>query len=409
MTVEERDDHVSATVRELRHWLAGNLPEDWQQAVRAGDGEALAAITADPARLSAWFETLGAAGWATPQWPSTWGGFDCGTDVAAAIRDELDHWAAGRPMADFVGLTLGGPTILEWGSEAQKQRYLPPLARGQERWCQLFSEPGAGSDLAALSTDATRKANGDWVVTGQKVWSSFAHESQFGLLMARTDSSAPKHHGITYFLLDMHSRGVRPRPLRQLTGEAEFNEVFLDEVQVPDSARLGPVNEGWRVALTTLMAERSGLSGRPVVGPGATDQLARRARQTGAWESPVLREKILELAVRERALQMATVRAFVQASSRQPGAEGSIRKLVHGELTEEIGLLGTELEPLGAIAWTPGARQPEATSRFLAGKTYCIAGGTSEIQRNIIGERVLGLPKDADPERDRPFADRERG
>ncbi len=407
--MSDHDDSAEAITAELRAWLRDTLPPDWRAAAESGDTAALQAITDDPQRTAAWYETLGAAGWAAPHWPVERGGRGYGADEAAVVADELARWSAGRPETDFVGLALAGDTILAWGTEEQQQRYLPPLARGRERWCQLFSEPGAGSDLASLATRARRRDDGDWVVTGQKVWSSYAHEAHFGLLMARTDPSLPKHRGITYFLLDMSTPGVQARPLRQMTGDAEFNEVFLDEVVVPDSARLGGRNEGWKVAITTLMAERSGLSGRPAVGPGATDALLRRAQATGAWDSPVLRDRILALLVQERALQMATVRAFVRSGADGPGAEGSIRKLVHAELNEQIGRLATELEPLGAIAWEAGEDPPEATRQFLAGKVYCIAGGTSEIQRNIIGERVLGLPKDPDPEREVPFADRARG
>lgn len=402
-------DTGDAITAQLRAWLQANLPADWRAAAESGDRAALAAITADPARTAAWYETLGAAGWATPHWPVERGGRGYSAGDAAVVTDELARWSAGRPETHFVGLALAGDTILAWGTEEQQQRYLPPLARGQHRWCQLFSEPGAGSDLASLATRAQQRDDGNWVVNGQKVWSSYAHEAHFGLLMARTDPSLPKHRGITYFLLDMSTPGVQARPLRQMTGDAEFNEVFLDDVVVPDSARLGGVNEGWKVAITTLMAERSGLSGSPAVGPGVTDALLRRAQATGAWEAPVLRDRLLSLLVEERALQMATLRAFVSSGADGPGAEGSIRKLVHAELTERIGRLATELEPLGAVAWDAGEPMPEATRQFLAGKTYSIAGGTSEIQRNIIGERVLGLPKDPDPERELPFADRARG
>ncbi|MQA15550.1 MAG: acyl-CoA dehydrogenase [Pseudonocardiaceae bacterium] len=312
------DEHgTEAVVAQLREWLRANLPSDWRAAVEAGDTAALGAITSDPARTSAWYETLGAAGWATPGWPTEHGGRGATADEAGAVADELARWSAGRPDADFVGLALAGATILAWGTEEQRQRYLPPLARGRERWCQLFSEPGAGSDLASLATRAEAHPDGSWVVNGQKVWSSYAHESRFGLLMARSDASLPKHRGITYFLLDMSTPGVQARPLRQMTGDAEFNEVFLDDVVVPDSARLGGVNEGWRVAITTLMSERSGLSGRPAVGPGVTDALVARARTTGAWDSPVLRDRILGLLVEERTLQMATLRAFAPAMTRR--------------------------------------------------------------------------------------------
>ncbi|MGH3762785.1 acyl-CoA dehydrogenase family protein, partial [Actinophytocola sp.] len=289
-------------------------------------------------------------------------------------------------------------------------RYLRPLARGEHRWCQLFSEPGAGSDLAALATRAVRREDGSWVVNGQKVWSSYSDVADFGLLMARTDQNRPKHRGITYFLLDLRGPGIEVRPLRQLNGHAEFGEVFLTDVVVPDGDRLGPRNGGWAVALTTLAQERSGLSGRPGVGSGRADAIANRARETGAWADPVLRDKVLRAFVTERALQMATVRAFADLGRRTPGAEGSIRKLAHAQLETELGMLATEVEPGGATAWDPSDVDTEAAAEaFLSAKILSIAGGTSEIQRNIIGERVLGLPRDRDPYADLPFGERPHG
>ncbi|MCW2504157.1 MAG: Acyl-CoA dehydrogenase [Actinomycetia bacterium] len=389
-------------------WLRENLPPDWLAAVDAGDHAAVERIRADPGRRAAWFDVLGASGLATPTWPWGQGGLGLTADRASIVTEQLVRYRAERPNQDFVGLTLAGPTILEWGTDEQKAARLPALARGRELWCQLFSEPGAGSDLAALSTRAVQREDSSWLVNGQKVWNSYAHLADFGLLMARTDPAAPKHRGITYFLLDMRTPGVEPRPLKQMTGNAEFNETFLTDVVVPDSARLGPVNQGWAVAITTLMQERNGLSGRPVVGQGESDRLVGRALTTGAWRDPLLRDRLVSAFVEERALQMTTIRGFVAAGSGAPTAEGSIRKLAHATLSEKLGVLGTELEPDGAVAWDAGER-PVAVDAFLAMKTYSIAGGTSEIQRNIISERVLGMPKDPDPERHKPFQERSRG
>jgi alkylation response protein AidB-like acyl-CoA dehydrogenase len=241
------------------------------------------------------------------------------------------------------------------------------------------------------------------------VWSSFSDRADFGLLMARTDPSQPKHRGITYFLLDMHAPGVEVRPLRQLNGSSEFGEVFFTDVVVPDTDRLGPEGLGWSVGISTLMQERSGLSGRPGVGPGQADAIASRARQTGAWDDPVLRDRIMQAFITERALQMATVRAFATLGKAEPGAEGSIRKLTHAQLEVTLGLLATEAEPGDAIAWDASDENAAAAVHdFLSGKILSIAGGTSEIQRNIIGERVLGLPRDRDPYADKPFDERPR-
>jgi 3-oxochol-4-en-24-oyl-CoA dehydrogenase len=387
---------LDALAARVRSWLEEHLPAPWHQAV----------LDRDQAVTTAWFAELGESGLATPGWPAEYGGLGLAADAAAVITDELARLRADRPADEFIGLGLAGPTIIEWGSDEQKQRFLKPLTLGQHRWCQLFSEPGAGSDLASLRTRAVK--DGDhWVVNGQKVWSSYSDRADFGLLMARTDPSQPKHRGITYFLLDMHSPGVEVRPLRQLNGSSEFGEVFFTDVVVPDTDRLGPEGLGWSVGISTLMQERSGLSGRPGVGPGQADAIATRARQTGAWTDPVLRDRIMQAFITERALQMATVRAFAALGRAEPGAEGSMRKLTHAQLEVTLGLLATEAEPGDAIAWEASDENAAAAVHdFLSGKILSIAGGTSEIQRNIIGERVLGLPRDRDPYASTPFQER---
>jgi alkylation response protein AidB-like acyl-CoA dehydrogenase len=397
---------LDALAAQVRSWLEEHLPAPWHQAALGGDQQALDRILADQAVTRAWYAELGESGLATPGWPAEYGGLGLAADAAAVVTDELTRLHADRPADEFIGLALAGPAIIEWGSDEQKERFLRPLALGQHRWCQLFSEPGAGSDLASLRTRAVK--DGDhWVVNGQKVWSSYSDRADFGLLMARTDPSQPKHRGITYFLLDMHAPGVEVRPLRQLNGHSEFGEVFFTDVAVPDGDRLGPEGLGWSVGISTLMQERSGLSGRPGVGPGQADALAVRARQTGAWADPVLRDRIMQAFITERALQMATVRAFASLGRSEPGAEGSIRKLTHAQLEVTLGLLATETEPGDAVAWDPSDQDASAAvDAFLSGKILSIAGGTSEIQRNIIGERVLGLPRDRDPYADTPFEER---
>ncbi|SOD74619.1 alkylation response protein AidB-like acyl-CoA dehydrogenase [Jatrophihabitans sp. GAS493] len=391
-----------------RAWLAGNLPEDWLQASELGQWELVDAILADEQRSAEWFVKLGEAGLATPTWPIEYRGLGLTPEQAAGVSEALSDHRAGRPESDFVGLALAGATILQWGTDEQKQRFLPPLALGRERWCQLFSEPGAGSDLASLSTRAVEHDAGGWLVNGQKVWSSFAHISDFGLLMARTDPTLPKHKGISYFLLDMHSAGVTPRPLRQMTGEAEFNEVFLTDVVVPTEALLGELNNGWAVAISTLMSERNGISGRPSVGPGRAAALAGLAQRTGAWERPVLRDELLRLHVAEKVLQMTTIRSHAEAGDSAPGAEGSVRKLANADLDEWAGTLAGDIDPVSIVGWPTSGPAPDAVQQFLAMKTISIAGGTSEIQRNIIGERLLGLSRDSDPEKNLPFEQRRR-
>lgn len=395
---------LSEVSRKAREWIDSNLPSEWREAFEL-HGRAPKSI--HETFGEDWYIALGDSGLATPTWPREYGGLGVGADAAAVIADELARYDAGRPESDFPGVALGGPTIIAWGTDEQKERYLRPLATARERWTQLFSEPGAGSDLAAINTRAIQQEDGTWRITGQKVWNSFAHISQFGLLMARTNMDVPKHQGITYFLLDMSLPGVDARPLKQLNGESEFNEVFLDDVVVPDSARLGPIDGGWKVAITTLMAERSGLSGRPGVGSALTDALAKRARATGAWNDVTIQNKIIDAHVAEKVLQMTTIKAFVDLGSKEPGAEGSIRKLAHADLDERVGRLSAEVEPFGLL--TPSEGSELAQRAFMSAKIHSIAGGTSEIQRNIIGERILGLPRDGDPFADRPFRERPRG
>jgi len=303
-----------------------------------------------------------------------------------------------RSSDDFVGLVLAGPTLLAWGSPEQQQRFLPSLVSGDHFWCQLFSEPGAGSDLAALATRAERQPDGTWKVNGQKVWSSLAGKADYGLLLARTDPDAAKHKGITFFVLDMRTPGVEVRALRQMTGEHEFDEVFFTDVMVGDEMRVGAEGDGWRIAVDTLMAERSGLSGRPTVGDGVCEGLVKRAIATGAWEDPGLRDDLVAALVEERALEMTNVRAFVDreaGGASSVGAAASVTKLVQSELMQRLSLLMTEVEPTRALAWgATDSASSEAALAFLYCRAYTIAGGTSEIQRNIIAERVLGLPKE---------------
>lgn len=250
------DRVTSPALDELCHWLSGNLTDE----IAHDDVAPAPDAKYSPARRD-WYRRLGQAGWSTPTWPAQYGGRGLSRDEGGAVVEELRRRGVDRPEEDFVGVWLAGPTILEWGTDEQRETYLRPLALGEHRWCQLFSEPGAGSDLASLSTSAVRIDGDRWLVNGQKIWSSFARRADYGLLMARTDPTLPKHAGITCFLLDMRTPGVEVRPLRQMTGDAEFNEVFLTDVVVPDSARLGPLNPGWKVGISTLMQERNSLTG----------------------------------------------------------------------------------------------------------------------------------------------------
>jgi alkylation response protein AidB-like acyl-CoA dehydrogenase len=327
---------------------------------------------------------------------------------------EAEFAAAGAPTNQperiGIGLGMAAPTILAFGSDEQKARWLRPLWTGEEVWCQLFSEPGAGSDLAGLATRAVR-AEGEgeaWSVTGQKVWTSMAHEARWGLLLARTDPDVPKHAGLTYFGLDMTGDGVEVRPLRQLTGEAEFNEVFLTGAVIPDGDRIGGVGEGWRVAQGTLMNERVSIGGAALPREGGMiGSAARTWREHPELRTPGLHDRILRLWADAEVARLASDRLRQQLAAGQPGPEGSAAKIVFARLNQEISSFEVDLaggDGLRYADWT--MRRPGSVSfygrdagyRYLRSRGNSIEGGTSEILRNIIAERVLGLP--AEPRTD---------
>ena len=345
-------------------------------------------LDAHPVGSDSYWADLGEAGLCVPTWPESFGGLGMSPEQAAVVEGVLAARGGARSSHDFVGLVLVGPVLQRFGTPEQQQRLLPPLVRSQEFWCQLFSEPGAGSDLAGLSTRAERRPDGRWLVNGQKVWSSLAHHADFGLLLARTDPDAPKHKGITAFVLDMRLPGVECRPLVQITGDDEFDEVFLTDVVVEDSARVGEVGQGWTVAVSTLSAERSGLGGSPDVRGALSLELVSRAVATGRWEDPLLRDDLVSAWVQECAIEATNLRAFTS------GPGGSVTKLAQSQLLQRLALLRTEIEPTKAVAWAADdAAGAQAAYDFLYSRAYTIAGGTSEIQRNIISERVLGLPR----------------
>jgi alkylation response protein AidB-like acyl-CoA dehydrogenase len=301
------------------------------------------------------------------------------------------------------------------GTDAQKLRYLRPLFTGQEIWCQLFSEPGAGSDVAGLSTRAIRDGD-EWVVNGQKVWTTLAHLSRWGMLVARTDPDQPKHKGLTYFVVDMQAPGVEVKPLRQMTGEAEFNEVYFTDVRIPDAERLGDVGEGWRVSLTTLMHERVSIGGAVIprgVGPIAEAVTLYRQRAAAGGEDPALRERLLQLWSRSEVLRLTNVRAGVARKRGVPGPEGSIGKVAFAELNKDIYSFCIDLlGPAGMLYGDYTMTRPvtagfsaDVRKAFLRARANSIEGGTTEVMKNILGERVLGLPGDVRTDKDRPWRD----
>ena len=399
---------MSGAVEELRRFLATSLPDGWIAAAEAGDHATVRRLRHD-LDIRAFVATLGAAGWVTPHWPVEHGGRGEDEGTARAAFDLLDRWSVPR-VPRGVGLVLAAPAIRAFASEATKRLLLPPIVTGRQQWAQLFSEPNAGSDLASLATSAVRDGDG-WVVNGQKVWTTLGHEADVGMLLARTDPAAPKHRGITYFGLDLHTPGVEVRPLVQMTGETEFSEVFLTGVVVPDLHRISAVNEGWAATHTSLSAERVNLSGpttrqrasRGILGGKTVDEVLALAAAVGAAADPVRRDHVATAYVESRLLTLTVERS---AAGRQAGPAGSITKISKARSNQALQELAMELRGAAAQAWVDGDAEAAGYVReFLRTRANSIEGGTSEIQRNIVGERVLGLPPEPDPWKGRPWKD----
>ncbi|MCU1346108.1 MAG: putative acyl-CoA dehydrogenase [Acidimicrobiia bacterium] len=361
-------------------------------------------------------EFLGAqfdAGLAWVSFPEGHGGLDVSPKLQMLVNERIE--AAGGPDAfhrNPLGYGMAGPTIIAHGTEAQQRKYLRPLFTGEEIWCQLFSEPGAGSDLASLATRATRDGD-EWVVNGQKVWTTLGHLAKRGMLIARSDPESPKHKGLTFFLLDMTLPGVDVRPLYQMTGEAEFNEVYLTDVRVADADRIAEVGEGWRVSITTLMNERVMLGGAtPPRGSGYIGD-AVRLWNDSAQRDEGKRDELMRLWVKAEVLRLTNLRASQARLIGTPGPEGSIGKLMTTDMNKEVtafcmGLLGAEgmLKPEGYPMTRPQIAAGTSTTQqaFLRMRANSIEGGTTEIMRNILGERVLALPSDGRGDRDMPWS-----
>ena len=324
--------------------------------------------------------------------------------------------AAGAPNAYYrnpIGYGMCGPTVVAWGSEAQKQRYLRPLFTGEEIWCQLFSEPGAGSDFAGLASKGVRDGD-EWTVSGQKVWTTLAHLSRFGLLVVRTDSEAVKHAGLTAFVVDMHAPGVEVLPLRQMTGEAEFNEVFFNDVRIADSEMLGNPGDGWRVSLTTLMNERVSIGGTmPAKGSGTIQALTSTwANLPDERKDAAGRDEVMKLWSRAEVLRLTNIRANQNRKMGDPGPEGSIAKMAYADLNKDI--YAKVIDLMGADGMLYGSYEmirPETAmafenmqKAFLRSRANSIEGGTTEVMKNILGERVLGLPGDVRVDREVPWS-----
>jgi len=383
---------------EVRAWLGAHVPADLK-------GRGFAASRADRAhvdRLRQWQRELHKAGYVGIDWPREYGGRGASIMEQIILYEEMSRAATPQPV-NRGGLSMLGPTLMTHGTPALRERHLAKILTAEEIWCQGFSEPDAGSDLANLQTRAV--LDGDfYVVNGQKVWTSMAHVADWGFLLVRTDPTLPKHKGITFLLIDMKTPGITIRPLRQITGEAEFNEVFLENVRVPSANVVGKVNEGWGVALTTLAYERDVLTMiRHISLRTALERLvalAKRTKRNGhtAAGDPVLRQKIASLAIAERCLQLNGYRSLTRIlRGRPPGPEGSTSKLFWSQVDQDLAEVATEVigpysQIKGPSEWAPDEGQWEFYCLLARGSG--IRAGTSEILRNILGERVLGLPKD---------------
>jgi len=399
----DRDTPIDVVVGEVCAWVEENVPRAWIDAGRRGGAAAVREVR-PRADYEAWYAVFAASGLVVATWPVKYGGLDVSMEAARAIDAELRPFNLGR--LNPLGLNNTAPALYSYGSEEQRLRFLPPMVRNEEKWCQLFSEPGAGSDLASLATRAER--DGDtWRITGQKVWSTWAHFSDFAILLARTDPDVPKRQGVTYFLVDLHQPGVDVRPLRHIGGEVEFNEVFMDNVLVPDAYRVGEVGQGWKVANATLSGERQMVSGG---GSGGVDRIGGRgvehllelARASGRDRDAVVRQQLMRLLSEERIRAWTNQRTRAQVKAgRAPGPESSVGKVHQGELNQRIQLLATDLLGGDAMAWTGDL--PLEVRGMLRSRANTIEGGTSEVNKDIVGERVLGLPREPDPWQGAPW------
>ncbi len=408
-------------------WIVREVPAAWREAGERGGPSAVRTVRT-PDEYRAWYPAFARSGLVVPQWPVEYGGLDWPRKFAQTAERILAPYHL--PRLNPLGLNLTAAALFAHGTHEQRLRFLPKIVSNEEVWCQLFSEPGAGSDLASLSTKAERDGDG-WRVTGQKVWTTWAHLADFGVLLARTDPDAPKRKGITYFLIDMRRPGVDVRPLPHIGGEVDFNEVFLDGAFVPDSQRIGEVDDGWRVARATLSGERQMVSGS---GSGGVDRiggsgsrrligLARERAEQGlphGWDDAGTRGELVRLWCEEqiRGWTNMRVRAGLKAGL-PPGPESSIGKVHGSELNQRMQAAAARMLGLGATAWEGSAGagdlaayaegMPPEVRGMLRSRANTIEGGTSEVNKNILAERVLGLPKEPDQWEGRPWREVPRG
>jgi alkylation response protein AidB-like acyl-CoA dehydrogenase len=393
-----------------RAWIAANRPDDLLAALGAAedapDPKSHAQRIVAPSKT--WQKRKAESGWACLSWPKAFGGREA-TPIQRVIFDQEEGAYSALSAAFQIGHGMCGPTLMAYANDEQKRRYLPAMASGEEIWCQLFSEPAAGSDLAGLRTKAVRDGD-DWIVNGQKVWTTGAHFSDYGILITRTDPDVAKHKGLTMFFLDMRSPGVEVRPIKQASGQSGFNEVYFTDVRIPDTQRLGKVGDGWNVSLTTLMNERFSIGARLATGAQEFFEFASSLRLsdgTLAIDDSSTRSRLASWLARANGLKYTSYRS-ISALSRgeRPGPENSIGKLVTGSMMQEIATAALDLQgPAGAASRTDKSPAGKLHNMLYHSVALRIAGGTDEVMRNIIAERVLGLPPDIRVDKDVAFKD----
>jgi acyl-CoA dehydrogenase len=393
---------------EARGWIQANAPHELHDELAAAGFGQPALRSIDPmSAAKAWQKRKHEGGWACLHWPREYGGRGA-SPIERVIWEQEEGVYTKLSRIFIIGHGMCGPTMIAFAAEPHKRRLLPPLASGEQVWCQMFSEPVAGSDLAGLRTRAER-AGDHWVVNGQKIWTSGAHQSDYGILLTRTDPEVPKHDGLTMFFVDMKSPGIEIRPIRQVNGQSHFNEVFFNDLRVPDDQRLGEVGSGWRVSLNTLMNERLSIGAGMATGfPELLDLCCRLDTGDGlAIDDPSVRSKLATWAVRSSGLRYSGYRSISALSKGEtPGPESSIGKLVAGQTLQEIAMFALDLQGQAGVATDPSLAEAGGAfqAMLLRSPATRIEGGTDEILRNIIAERVLGLPADMRADRGMPFS-----
>ncbi|HMK63642.1 MAG TPA: acyl-CoA dehydrogenase family protein [Acidimicrobiales bacterium] len=376
---------------DVRAFLEANLP--WEYGV--GLPPRFDDLAAEVTFGRRWQAQLAAAGWVGVTWPAAYGGRGLGPAANFVVQEELAR-ARAPELVGRIGINLAGPTLLAHGTEEQKSRWLPKILAAEELWCQLFSEPEAGSDLASVRTTAS-PSGGGWVLEGTKVWTSYAQFADWGICLARSDPDAPRHRGLSFFVVDMHAPGVEVRPLVQITGEAEFNEVHLNALQVPDDQRVGEPGQGWAVAGSTLSHERGVNPRQLVIHLQHLDELLRSAASTGAFDDTRLRRRLAQAYVEVRLFQLHNWRSLSRLErGLEPGPEGSLLKLYWSEMSKRLHTLALDVLGPAASLWHGAADNPGDGSwqrSWLYYQASSIFAGTNEIQRSVIAERVLGLPR----------------